>query len=212
MKHIRFSVMLLIALVCAGEWLGARPALAQDQHGDESATAQEGGDPNPLAFDPDLAIWTGVVFILLFFVLSRFAWPQISAALLEREKRIEGNIAAAEAMHEQAKQMLSQHEAELAGAADQVRALLEEARRDAEHTKAQIVAEAKKAADTERDRAIRDVERAADLAMKNLAESSANLAVELAGKVVRQNLTSDQQSQLVRDALSKLTAAEPSKN
>jgi len=212
MKSVRFSVMLLVALACAVACFAAQPALGQEDHGAEAAAGEQGGDPNPLAVDPDLAIWTGVVFALLFFVLSRFAWPQISAALLDREQRIEGNIAAAKAMHEEAKLFLAQHEAKLATTADEVRALLEEARRDAEHTKVQIVAEAKKAADAERDRAIRDVQRAADHAMKDLAETSANLAVELAGKVVRQNITPDQQSQLVREALSKLTLAQPSKN
>lgn len=211
----RYPIMLLAVLVCAVACVAVRPVSAQEHQDDHAAAATGGeheGDPNPLAVDPDLAIWTGVVFLLLLFVLNKFAWPQISAALLDREKRIEGNIAAAEAMQAQAKQLLAQHEAKLATAADEVRALLEEARRDAEHTKTQIVAEAKKAADTERDRAIRDVERAADHAMKDLAETSANLAVELAGKVVRQNITPDQQSQLVRDALTTLTDIQPSKN
>jgi len=90
--------------------------------------------------------------------------------------------------------------------------LLEEARRDAEYTKSQILGDAKKAADIERDRAVRDVERAADLAVKSLAETSANLAVDLASKVVQQNITADQQAQLVRDALSQLSIAEPSEN
>ena len=213
MKSARFSALLLVALVGAAGCFAARPAMAQEHHDEETAAADEhAGDPNPLSVDPDLAIWTGIVFILLFFVLSRFAWPQISAALLDREKRIEDNIAAAEAMQRQAQQLLAQHEAKLAGAADQVRALLEEARRDAEHTKVQIVAEAKQASDVERDRAVRDVQRAADRAMNDIAEKIANQSVELAGMIVRQNITPDQQSKLVRDALSQLAAAEPSKN
>ncbi len=170
------------------------------------------GNPNPLAVDIDLAIWTGVVFLLLFAILSKFAWPVISTALVEREERIADNIAAAEAKHEDAKQLLAQHEAKLAGAADEVRALLDEARRDAEHTKASILEEAKKAADSERDRAVRDVERAADHAMKGLAETSANLAVDLAEKVVRQDITPDRQAALVREALDKLGVTEPSEN
>ena len=176
------------------------------------AAEHGGGDPNPLGFDPDLALFTAGIFALLMFLLSKFAWPAISEALVQREQRIESNIAEAEAKHEESKLMLAQHEAKLAGAADEVRELLEEARRDAEHTKTQIIAEAKKAADQERDRAIRDVERAADSAMKNLAESSANLAVDLAGKVVRQNITAEQQAQLVREALSSLAATSPSEN
>lgn len=187
---------------------------AQSEHdaGEAHGDAHAGGDQNPLAIDLDLAIWTGVVFVLLLIVLSKFAWPAIAAALEEREKRIESNIAEAAAKNEEAKKLLIEHEAKLASAADEVRALLEEARRDAEGTKSQIIADAKKAADQERDRAVRDVERAADIAMKNLAETSANLAVDLAGKVVKQNITADQQAELVRDALGRLAASSPSQN
>lgn len=222
MRSSRFIFGLALVFVCA-IWLAAlQPVFAETSHGPEGADSghgsaahgegESGGEPNPLAIDLDLAIFTGVVFVLLFLVLSKFAWPQISAALVEREKRIEDNIASAQAKYEESKQMLAEHEAKLANAADEVRALLEEARRDAEYTKSQILGDAKKAADIERDRAVRDVERAADLAVKSLAETSANLAVDLASKVVQQNITADQQAQLVRDALSQLSIAEPSEN
>ncbi|TWU27352.1 F0F1 ATP synthase subunit B [Bythopirellula polymerisocia] len=216
MSFRQFSSCLLLVFALSG-WLVGSPTAeaASESHGSAAAEhgeGHEGGDPNPLSVDPDLAIWTVVVFVVLFLVLSKFAWPAISAALVEREKRIEGNIAEAAVKHEQAKKLLLEHEAKLASAADEVRALLEEARRDAEHTKNQIVAEAKQAADQERDRALRDVERATDAAKKTLAETSANLAVELAGQVVRVNISPEQQSQLVRDALGRLSSMSPSKN
>jgi len=186
---------------------------APAEHGDTGhSAADQGGESNPLVVDIDLAIWTAVVFAVLLFLLNRYAWPVISTALVEREQRIEDTLAAAQARHDEAKQLLAEHEARLASAAGDVRALLEEARRDAEHTKEQIIAEAKQASDQERDRAIRDVERATNQAMKNLAETSANLAVDLAGKVVRQNITAEQQAELVRDALGSLSAIGPSKN
>ena len=196
---------------------GPSAAMAQEdaelaaESAEHGGHAEGGGDPNPLAFDPDLAVFTGVVFLMLFGVLSYFAWPVISSALIEREQMITNNIAEAAAKHEEAKQMLLQYEAKLASAANEVRGLLEEARRDAEQTKTQIVAEAREAAIAERDRALKDVERAADLAMKDIAETIANLAVDLAGKVVQRNLSADQHSQLVRDALSTL-ASNPSQN
>jgi F-type H+-transporting ATPase subunit b len=213
--NVRLYLFVAICgLVLVGGVAYSPEAVAQDV--DHAAEADEHGEahgskPNPLALDPDLAFWTGAVFLLLFGVLSTFAWPQISAALLEREKSITNNIAEAAAKHEEAKQMLLQYEAKLASAANEVRGLLEEARRDAEHTKTQIVAEAREAAIAERDRALKDVERAADHAMKDIAETIANLAVNLAGKVVQRNLSADQHSQLVRDALSTL-ASNPSQN
>jgi F-type H+-transporting ATPase subunit b len=183
-------------------------AHSEAAHGDDA----HGGDPNPIAFDPDLAIWTVVVFGVLLFVLNKFAWPAISSALDEREARIEDNIAAAANKHEEAKQLLAEHEAKLAEASGEVRELLEEARRDAEHTKAQILKEAKQAASVERERAIREVDRATEAAVQQLAETSANLAVDLASKVVQTNVTQDQQSQLVRDALAMLAQSGPSDN
>jgi F-type H+-transporting ATPase subunit b len=171
------------------------------------------GGANPLAVDPDLAIWTGIVFLVLMAVLGKFAWPPITKALEEREKRIADHIAAAESKHEEAKAVLARHEARLAAAADEVRGLLEEARRDAEHTKAQIVAEARAAAQAEQDRAIREVHQATDVAMKQLAETSATLAVQLAGKVVQEELSASHQDRLVREAISRLASATtPSKN
>lgn len=211
----RMGFVVLFGLALMGWFANSSVSLAQeaDHATDQGGHGEEhGGNPNPLAFDPDLALFTLIVFGLLFFVLAKFAWPAISAALLERERLIENNIADAATKHEEAKQMLLQYEAKLATAANEVRALMEEARRDAEHTKTQILAEAKTAANAERDRALRDVERAADSAMKNLAETSANLAVDLAGKIVRQNISAEQQSQLVRDALGKLSSLNPSQN
>jgi F-type H+-transporting ATPase subunit b len=170
------------------------------------------GDPNPLAFRTDLAIWTFVVFVVLFGLLSYFAWPQISAALDERERKIADHIAAAEARHEDAKRLLAEHEAKLAAAAGEVRELLEEARRDAEHTRKSIAAKGHQDAQDELARALREISRAKDAAVQDLAVASANVAIDLARKVVRDRITPDQQNEIVREALAKLAATGPSQN
>ena len=90
--------------------------------------------------------------------------------------------------------------------------MLEEARKDAEGTKEQIIAEARAGAQAERDRAIRDIEIASNHAMKDLAETSANLAVELAGKVIRESINPAKQQELVRAALQKLQASNVANN
>lgn len=207
----------LIVLVAAIAMV--RPCLAQDVQPKEvaheaahAAEAHEAGGPNPLAFKTDLAIWTLVVFVILFAILKKFAWPQITEALEERERGIAAHIAAAEAKHEQAKQLLVDYDKRLQEAAGEVRALLEEARRDADHTKTRIVAEARQAAEQERDRAIREIERAKDGAIQDLAVTSANSAIDLARKILREQITPVQHDQLVKDALGKLAAATPSKN
>lgn len=178
----------------------------------EAMAEESGGGPNPLAVDPDLAIWTGVVFVLLFLVLRTFAWPQITAALTERENRIANSIAEADARLADAKRIMAEHEAKLAATAGEVRAMLEEARRDADQTRRQIEADGHKAAKDELDRAVREIGRARDAAIQELAISSANVAVDLARDVVREQISSDRQQQIVRDALGKLGTANPSTN
>jgi len=205
-----FAAVLLAGHTCCAQ---ESPAKQEARAAAKEAMAEEsGGGPNPLAVDPDLAIWTGVVFVLLFLVLRIFAWPQITAALTERENRIASTIAEAEARLEDAKRVLAEHEAKLAATAGEVRAMLEEARRDADHTKRQIEAEGHKAAKDELDRAVREIGRARDAAIQQLAISSANVAVDLARDVVREQISSDRQQQIVRDALSKLSTANPSTN
>lgn len=169
-------------------------------------------DPNPLATDPDLALWTLGVFLLMLFVLKAVAWTPIMEGLKAREEGITGNLAAADAKHEEAKALLAEHQAKLAGAADEVRELLEEARRDAEQTKADIMAEAKAAADSERERAVRDVEQARDTAVRQLAESSAGIAIDLAAKVVKQEIGPGRQGEIVQEALGRVAGSDPSVN
>lgn len=183
----------------------------------EEAMEEESGEasgPNPLAIDPDLAIWTLVVFLVMFGILAKFAWPQIAAAVDERERRIAATIAAADARLEEAKRVLAEHEAKLAATAGEVRAMLDEARRDAESTKRKIEEDGRKAAAAEIDRAAREIERAKDGALHELAVKSANLAIELGERVVRDQLqiSPEHQARIVRDALEKLGAAAANRN
>jgi F-type H+-transporting ATPase subunit b len=211
-----FGALALCLSWCTATMVAAQDAderghvAAEAEH--DSHEADAGGEPNPLAFRTDLALWTLLVFLVLFGLLSYFAWPQIAAALDERERKIADNIAAAEARLVDAQKVLAEHEKKLAAAAGEVRELLEEARRDAEHTRRSIEAKGHQAAQDELARALREIDRAKDGAIQHLAEASANVAIDLARKVVRDQLTPQTQSQLVREALGKLTAVTPSKN
>jgi F-type H+-transporting ATPase subunit b len=213
-RKSRQAVVLIFAMTM---WTAhAATTIAAEDH---PATATAGGEhanqaeePNLLAFNPDLAIFSAIVFLLLLGLLSWFAWPQITAALEERERQIADNIAAAEARHADAKRLLAEHEAKLAAAAGEVRALLDEAKRDAEHTRRMITEKGHQDAQDELQRAVREIERARDAAIHELAVKSADVAVDLARNVVTAQLTPERQSELVREALGKLTAAAPSKN
>lgn len=163
-------------------------------------------------FKQDLAIWTFAVFVLLMVILGKFAWKPITEALERREHGIAENIAAAQRAGDDARTMLAEYETKLRGAADEVRGIMEEARRDAELTKQEIIAEAKAAAQQEHDRMLRDVHLAKNQALKELSETSANLAIDLAGKIVRTQLNKADHARLVSEALNRVTAGSPQAN
>ncbi|MEX0938874.1 MAG: F0F1 ATP synthase subunit B [Pirellulales bacterium] len=214
MRFLRLCAILALAVSVslASVAQAADEAGAEAGHAAESAGEHGAASTNPISLDPDLAIFTLIIFLVVLGILWKFAWGPISEALDQREKAIADNIQAAVDKHDEAKLMLAQYEKRLASAADEVRELLEEARRDAEHTKTEIIAEAKAAAQAEHDRSMREVRGATDAALKELAETSATLAVDLAGKIVREKLTAEDQSRLVRDMLAKLPNTQPSKN
>lgn len=208
-KFITALVFLLISLIMSAT------SFAAEEHSPADVAHQEGAEaesPNPMAIDPDLAIWTFVVFIVLLLVLSKFAWGPIVEALENREKGIADNIAAAEATKEEARRLLADYERKLADASNEVRELLEEARRDAEHTKGQILAEAKAAAEAEHRRATREVNSAKDVALHAIAEAGADMAVDLASRIVKKQLNAADHTQLIREAVAQFPQTKPSEN
>lgn len=200
----RFAACVAIGLSCF-LWSAGPAACAEAPPAEHGAAAHDDhaahANTNPLSFDPDLALWTLGVFVLLLLILRKFAWGPIVAGLDKREKKIADDIAAAQQAHEDAKALLASYEAKLSSVQDEVRAIIDEAKKDAQHTHGEILAKAKSEAEAEMHRATREISTAKDQALKELLETSANLAVELAGKVIRSKITPAEHSKLISEAL-----------
>ena len=151
------------------------------------------------------------MFIGLLLVLAKFAWGPIVAGLQKREQGIADNIAAAQRSYDEAKAYLAEYEKKLANAANEVRLMMEEARRNAEAAKQEIIAEAKQAARQEQERGQHEVRVAMDQALKELSERSTNMAVELAGKIVQAQLKPTDHARLVQEAIGKFAMNGPSR-
>ncbi len=188
---------------------------AHGEHAGEHDAAHGAHAPvntSPVELDPDLAVYTLVVFVILFVILSKFAWKPIAEALDRRERLIAEQIAAAERSQQEARRMLTEYEQKLAVAQDEVRGILDEARRDAVTTGQEIVAKAASEAEAEKNRALRDIDTAKVQAVKELSEQSARLAVMLAGKIVSSELDQNRHSQLISDALARFPAGNGERN
>lgn len=166
---------------------------------------------SPAEFRSDLAIWSLAVFLLLLGLLGKFAWKPIMDGLDKREQGIVQQIAETKKSNEEAKRMLVSYERRLSETADEVRGMLDEARRDAESTKVAIVAEARKAAEDEQARAKHEIGLARDEALSSIALKAGDLAVEVAGKFLREKIGKEDHSRLVRDSVASL-GTKPSVN
>jgi F-type H+-transporting ATPase subunit b len=216
-----FRIAIVIALAAGmggltpgpSAWM-ASPAMAGDAHGhghgpeighNPPAGVAQKDFESPAWFQTDLAIWSFAVFLALLALLTKFAWKPILDGLERREEGIAQQIAETKASNEEARRMLASYERRLAEASEEVRGMLEEARRDAEATRQAIVAEARKAADEEKARAKHEIQLAKDDALSQIAEKAGHLAVEVAGKFLRDKLGPDEQSRLVRESVASLS-------
>jgi len=202
-----------IALVVFGGALtlsASRSALAQaaETHATEASSDLGTEEPHPegvpLSFKTDLALWSVVTFLVFLFVLKQFAWTPLIEGLDKRESRIRQDLADAETARVKAEQLLSEHEAKLAAVQDDVREIIAEARRDAEHTKNDIVTQAQKEAEMTRQRAIDDIGRARDHALKELFDVTADQVVNATQHVLGRSLTDQDRGRLIDEAMAQI--------
>ena len=158
---------------------------------------------NPLVSpDPGLFIWSTVAFILLFFLLSKFAWKPIVKALDERERSIEDALLKAEMAKEEMAKLTSENELLL----KQARIERDEILKQAKELKDQIVSDAKTAAQTEGAKMIEkarlEIENQKIAAMAEVKNQVATLSLQIAEKVLRNEFQDqNKQNTLVADLL-----------
>ena len=171
-----------------------------DDHGDSHG---DGGSLNPLeSLKKDLAFWSVIIFGGLVLIIGVFGFKPIVKALDEREKQVSDNIAGADRANQEAKELLKQYQAKLSEAEGEVKAIVENGKKEAMRSGEAIVAKARDAAQAERIRATKEIEAATDGALQELATKSADLAVSLAGKILKKELNPKEHAGLIQNAVS----------
>jgi F-type H+-transporting ATPase subunit b len=137
-----------------------------------------------------LLIWTLLAFLVVFYILGKFAWPAIIKGLKDREKSITDSLATAERVKEEMAQLKSEHEELLAKAREERAALL----KDARETRDRIVGEAKEQAKVEAGKIVADAQAAIEAqkmaALTDVKNQVGKLVIEVSEKVLRRELGS----------------------
>ncbi len=142
-----------------------------------------------------------IVFLVVWFILAKFAWPVIIGKLDERAATIKDSLESAEATKVEAQQLLDEYKAQLAEARRQSSAILEEARRSGEDIKNDITAKAQEEANEIVAKARLAIESEKKQAMAELQSSVADLSVAVAAKYIGQELSDDDHRKLIEKYL-----------
>ena len=149
-----------------------------------------------------LVFWTTVSFLILLFLLGKFAWKPILTAVNERENFIEDALRKADAAKEEMSRLTNENEALLRQARVERDHILHEARK----IKEQIITEAKDAAHKEgsriMDQARMEINNQKAIAMTDIKNQVASLSLEIAEKILRKQFEDKhKQDELVSELL-----------
>ncbi len=153
---------------------------------------------------PDLGfvVWTTVSFLILLFILTKFAWKPIMGSITERERSIEDALSRAELAKEEMAKLTSENEQLLKEARNERDLILKEAKT----LKDQIVSEAKKSAQAEGNKMIEkaklEINSQKAAALDDIKNQVSTLSLEIAEKILRKQFEDQgKQQALVNDLL-----------
>jgi F-type H+-transporting ATPase subunit b len=172
------------------------------------ATSTTGGEEESSNFlvspDVGLMIWTVLAFLVALFILRKYAFPQISAALEKRQHLIEESIDTAQRTKQEADEILAEYRERLKEARAQAEEIVARARKAGEATERQSIEDAKASREELLQQTRRDIEAETRRAIQEIRREVADLTVQATEAVTRKTLTGDDQRRLVEEALSEL--------
>lgn len=173
-----------------------------------AATAAEGreksleSDPMHLYFLE--MVWAVVLFSLFAAILGVVVWPKVLGALQAREQKLEGDLVGAESARKEAEATLAEYKAKIAEAQKESQQVVEQARATAEQLAAKVKSDAESELAKVKERAAAEVEAAKDAALSEVYAQMAELSTQIAGKILKREISAADQQALVAESLGEL--------
>ena len=146
--------------------------------------------------DLGLLIWTLLAFLIVFFLLKKFAWPAIIKGLSDREQNIADAIASAEKVKLEMSQLKNDNEAFLTKAREERALLLKEAK----EIKDKMISEAKEEAKAQAAKIVADAQVTINhqkmAAITDLKNQVGTLVIEVSEKILRRELSNKAEQEI----------------
>ncbi len=160
---------------------------------------------SPLDINPGVIFWTVITFGILLLILKKVAWKPILSSLDERERLIKESLEKAEKAKEEAEKLIAENQANIAKAEEEAQKVIAQSREYAETLKNQLIEEGKIEKKKIIDEALAELERKNQEAFLKLKEQVADIAIDAAEKIIRENLDREKQIKLVNKHLENIS-------
>jgi F-type H+-transporting ATPase subunit b len=171
-----------------------------------SVGAPEGGEEQVSLFSGNLgnAVWTLLIFGVVVVVLGKYAWGPILKGLQRRESFIRESLFSAKRDREEAEARLQEYEHKLKNAHQDAADVIETSRREGEKLRRQIEEQARQNTEQMLERTKSEIDVARDEALRELYEKASQLAMGMAGNVLKRQFTPEDHKKLVQETLAEL--------
>jgi F-type H+-transporting ATPase subunit b len=153
---------------------------------------------------PGLMIWTFIAFGITLWVLKRYAFGPVQKLIDERRDRIRESIEEADRAREEARSLLEEHRALIGQAKSQAEEILAEARKVADTQRERLRGEIEEDRQRRLEETQRQIDQATTQALGEIRREVASLSLLAAEKITRKTLTDADQKRLVDEALSEI--------
>ena len=167
--------------------------------------AESSSGRNPLtAVTPGLYIWTIITFLLLFYVLAKFAWKPLLGMLEERENLIKTSLNNAETARKELEKINLESEAIITKARTDAQSILSDGKAAAEKIKDDTVAKAKEEANKIKEEAKLQIKAEKDKAISDIKKEVVDLSISVAEKLINKNISEQDNSSLIEESLKEI--------
>ena len=158
---------------------------------------------NPLVqLDPGLFVWTILTFLLLLFVLAKFAWKPLLKMLNDREELIRSSLEDAEKAKEKLEKLNAEGEAIINQARSEAQSILSEGKAAAAKLKDETLDVAKEQAKQIAREAEKQINIEKDKAIAEIKSEVVNLSMSIAEKLINKNISPEDNKALIDESLS----------
>lgn len=153
----------------------------------------------------DLPFWGILAFVGFLLAIKFLGWDSLTSNMNSREEHERGLINAAEQTRREADDERREHLGRLEAVDEEVREVIDEAHRDADSTRQDILEVARHEAEVYRQRALTEISRARDQALDEIFNTLTDRVTESTQQRLVSRLTPTDQNRLIDEALASLT-------